>query len=155
MKYFYGIPLLFSLLMGSSLAIAEPMTVDADKMELFQQAQRVDFYGNVVAHRDNMVLNADKMKVWYASIDGQTKLKKAKANGHVIIITPTQQGSADQAIFTTNDHMLVLTGHAKMQSKQSVLQGEVIQYNTITEDVKVLKGNTGKQVHFSFDEAVK
>jgi len=155
MKHVYGMLLLLSLLMGNSLAIAQPMTVDADKMELFQQAQRADFYGSVEVHRENMVLKADKMNVWYESMDGETKLKKAQANGHVMITTPTQKGWADQAVFTANNHILVLTGHAKMENEQSVLQGEKIQYNTITEDVKVLKGKAGEQVHFSFDEAGK
>ncbi|WP_038247137.1 lipopolysaccharide transport periplasmic protein LptA [Ghiorsea bivora] len=150
---FFG--LCFALLHFSPIAYAETMTVDADRFELFQEDKRADFYGHVVVHRHDMVMKADKVKVWYQEIDGKNELKSLDATGHVMITTKVKQGSADRATFEAGSELLVLTGHAQVKDENSVLEGEVIEYHTATENIKVLKGKSGKQVQFTFGEEAK
>jgi len=137
------------------IAYAETMTVDADRFELFQEDKRADFYGHVVVHRQAMVMKADKVKVWYQEIGSKNELKSLDATGHVIITTKVKQGSADRATYEAGSELLVLTGHAQVTDENSVLEGEVIEYHTATENIKVLKGKSGKQVQFTFGEEAK
>ncbi|MCF6208671.1 MAG: lipopolysaccharide transport periplasmic protein LptA [Ghiorsea sp.] len=137
------------------LGYAQTMTVDADKFELHQENKRADFYGHVVVHRHDMVMKADTVKVWYQEIDGKNELKSLDATGNVVITTKAKQGSADRATFEAGSELLVLTGQAKVKDENSVLEGEVIEYNTATENIKVLKGKSGKQVQFTFGEEAK
>ncbi|MDX8388216.1 MAG: LptA/OstA family protein [Ghiorsea sp.] len=135
-----------------SQSYAASMTVDADKFELFQTEQRADFFGHVVVHRENMVLKADQMHVWYKDVEGANELQRVKAKGNVFIETAQHKGTSNKASFSADTDMLILTGDARMESDQGILEGEQIEYNTVTEDTKVLQGKKDSQVHFSFEE---
>lgn len=139
----------------ASMAYADTMTVDADRFELYQDKQRAEFYGHVVVHRQDMVLKADKVLIWYQEIAGKQELKSLHATGHVVIHTKAKQASADKATFEAGSDMLILTGDAQVKDENSVLEGEIIEYNTTTENMKVLKGKSGKQVTFTFSEESK
>ncbi|HIP06858.1 MAG TPA: lipopolysaccharide transport periplasmic protein LptA [Mariprofundaceae bacterium] len=145
---------LLCLLLPHAL-LAEPMTVDADKFVLVQDKQQVDFFGHVVIKRDDMILRADKVRVWYQEdkATGKKVLKQAEAIGHVDIDTEDSKGKSDYALFTANSNILVMKGDAFMVSKQGKVEGEHITYNTVTKDTKVVGGESGKQVRFTFDEA--
>ncbi len=146
--------LLLVLLLLPNWALAA-MTVDADRFELVQGKSQADFYGHVVIQRDDMTLMADKVRVWYKenTETGKKTLKKAEANGHVIIDTPDSKGRSDYALFTTGSDMLLMKGNAHMTSQQGTVEGEHIAYNIKTKDTKVMSGQAGKQVRFTFDEA--
>lgn len=131
---------------------AQKMTVDADRFELFQEDKRAEFYGHVVVHRQGMVMKAEQVKVWYQDVGGKNKLKSLVATGHVVITTQAKQGSANQATFEAGSEMLILTGNAQVKDENSVLKGEVIEYNTATENIEVRKGSSEKQVQFTFGE---
>ncbi len=134
---------------------AEPMVVDADKFVLLQGKQQVDFFGHVVIQRADMTLKADKVRVWYQEDEatGKKVLKQAEAIGHVDIDTEDSKGKSDYALFTAESNILVMKGNAFMVSKQGKVEGEHITYNTFTKDTKVVSGESGKQVRFTFDEA--
>jgi len=135
------------------LVQAITITLDADKFELFQTEQRAEFYGHVVANREEMVLKADFMTVWYKEISGKNELKSVKAKGNVFIDTPEHRGTSKMATYSADTEMLIMTGEARMVSDQGVLEGEQIEYNTKNKDTRVLKGAEDKQVHFIFEDA--
>lgn len=138
---------------GVHTCAAQTMTVDADRFEMVKDQQRADFFGHVVVHRDDVVIKADKMKVWYKEVGGRNELKTVRADGNVHITTETKMGEADYASFEAGSQMLILTGNAKVIDGDSAIEGEVIEYNMKTEHIQVRKGKSGKQVHFTFDEA--
>jgi len=147
----------FILFLLSFASIAEAMTVDADRFELIQGKQQADFFGHVVIKRGDMTLKAEKVRVWYQEDEktGKRVLKQAEAIGKVDIDTPDSKGKSDYALFTTTSNILVMKGHAHMTSQQGTVEGEHITYNTKTKDTKVVGGDSGKQVRFTFDEDVQ
>jgi len=149
--------LLLCLLMPQMLWAAEPMTVDADKFVLVQGKQQVDFFGHVVIQREGMTLKADKVRVWYQEDEesGKKVLKQVEAIGHVDIDTDDSKGQSQYALFTAASNILVMKGDAFMVSQQGRVEGEYITYNTFTKDTKVVGGDSGKQVRFTFDEDVQ
>ncbi|MDQ7003913.1 MAG: LptA/OstA family protein [Ghiorsea sp.] len=149
--------LLLCLFVPQMICLAETMTVDADQFVLLQDKQQIDFFGHVVIHREDMTLKADKVRIWYQE-DAQTgkkSLQQAEAVGKVDIVTDDSQGKSDYALFTTASNILVMKGDAHMTSKQGTVEGEHITYNTETKDTKVVGGESGKQVRFTFDEGVQ
>ena len=143
------------LMLSTSFAHAITMTVDADKFELFQTEKRAEFFGHVVVQREEMVLKADFMTVWYQEVNGKNELKRVKAKGNVFIDTPENKGTSKLATYSADTEMLIMSGEARMVGDQGVLEGEQIEYNTKTEDTRVLKGAEDKQVHFIFEDAEK
>ena len=148
--------LIFMFMLVSPTAQATTMTIDADKFELFQTNQRAEFFGHVVVHREDMVLKADQMTVWYREVNKKNELKYVKATGHVVIDTPENKGTSKEATYSAETEMLVMTGEAHMVSEQGELNGEQIEYNTATKDTRVLKDETeDKQVQFIFEDGAK
>jgi len=146
--------LILVLLLCPTLSIAETMSIDADRFELFETEKRADFFGHVVVNRGSMTLKANQMRVWYLEEAGKNKLKYLSAEGEVWISTSESTGSADKATFSPASALLVLTGQAKVNNEQGILEGEKIEYNMDTQEIRVLKGKHGGQVHFTFEEAV-
>lgn len=130
----------------------QKMTVVADRFELFQENKRAEFYGHVVVHRQGMVMKANQVKVWYQDIDGKNELKSLLATGNVVMTTQIKQGSADRVTFEAGSEVLILTGNAQVKDEKNVLKGDVIEYNTVTENIQVHKGKSNQQVRFTFDK---
>ena len=153
MKYWF----VLSLFLLPNAVWAASMTVDADRFELVQGKQQADFFGNVVIKRGDMMIKAEKVRVWYQEDEktGKKVLKQAEAMGKVDIVTDDSKGKSDYALFTTASSILVMKGNAYMTSKQGTVEGEHITYNTDTQDTKVVGGDSGKQVRFTFDEGVQ
>ena len=142
---------LFIILHAQPL-LAETITVDAEKMELFNLKKEAEFYGNVIVKREKMLLKSDYMRLLYKERNGENKLKSGYLKGDVYIETVEHKGWADEATFTAETELLILKGRAKVESSQGMLQGEVIQYNTRTRETKVLKGEVNEQVKFTFGD---
>ncbi len=149
MKLLWVIP----LLLWAQTLVAAPMTIDADRFEMHKDKKRADFFGHVEVHRDDVVIKADTMKVWYQEKQGKNELKEVQADGHVRITTATKQGEADHARFKAGSQTLLLKGNARVRSEGNVVEGEEIEYHMQTERIHVRKGKAGKQVRFIFDEA--
>ncbi len=139
-------------LIHSQSLFAETITVDAEKMELLNLQKQAEFYGNVVVQRENMLIQADYMRLLYEEKKGENLLKSGFLKGHVYIETPEHKGWSDEATFTTATELLILSGNAKVESGQGLLHGEVIEYNASTKETQVLKGEVNEQVKFTFGD---
>jgi len=140
------------LILSPVFAHAKAMTVDADKFELYEKEQRAEFYGNVIVHRDAMILKAEHITIWYEEAQRKKTLKSVVAVGKVLIHTPQHKGSAKKASFSTASDLLILTGDARMESERGVVKGDQIEYNTVTENTQVISKEKDTQVHFTFEE---
>ncbi len=122
----------------------EPIQVEADRMESFQQENAVLFSGNVEARQGGLTIHADKMTVYYFSNEeiakqppGETqKIKKLFASGNVEIQNEGWVATGDNVEFFQNERKARLTGNTK------VLQGN----NMVTGDSLLLYLDEGKSI---------
>jgi lipopolysaccharide export system protein LptA len=120
---------------------AQPLTVDADKMERFGKASLVIFSGNVVARRDNSVQYADRVEV-YMDEKGD-RIMRTVSTGSVRIITKDcRTGTAQRAEYFDLDQRVVLSGNARVWQDENVVSGDTITIY-MAQDRTIVEG--GKQ----------
>jgi lipopolysaccharide export system protein LptA len=127
---------------------AQPVTVDADKMERFGKESLVIFTGNVVARQNNSVQYADRMEV-YLDEKGD-KILRTVSTGSVRIITrDCRTGTARRAEYTDLEQRMVLIGNARVWQEDNVVSGETITI-FLSQDRSVVQGGKQERVKAVF-----
>ncbi len=95
--------------------------ITSDTMIVEKDTSVIEFSGNVVATRDDSVINADKIHVVlysekekksFPSDKKQQDVKMITATGNVKFVSGDRTAFADKAVYTSSDEVLVLTGDA-------------------------------------------
>jgi lipopolysaccharide export system protein LptA len=127
---------------------AQPVTVDADKMERFGKESLVVFSGNVVARQNNSVQYADRMEV-YLDEKGD-KILRTVSTGTVKIITrDCRTGTARRAEYHDLEQRVVLTGNARVWQDENVVSGDTITI-FLSQDRSVVQGGQQERVKAVF-----
>ncbi len=139
---------------GSSIHIvSDQLTVDTQKMT-------AEFSGHVRAVREDMVMEADELTVFYdkkivkadTEETDEQSLRKIIAKGSVRIRFDNRVAVADEAVYTAADRILTLTGkEVKISGEKDSIQGEKIIINRNDEKMTVIRSQF-KQVEAVFTE---
>lgn len=130
----------FSLLLSIGPAYSEeqkeindaPIHITSDKMIGEKGASMVEFIGNVEATREDSILLADSMKVYFVTDkkkknDAQSNITKIVSTGNVRYTAGERKAFADEAVYTTVDDALVLKGKApRLETGTSFVTGKKI-----------------------------
>ena len=109
--------------------------ISSDRLILNNEAKYAEFIGNTRTTQGDTVITSDILKVFYKSgigkdtnaASGEQSIKKIIAKGNVRIHFDNRSAEADQAVYTTEDRVLVLTGEkAKISSGEEYFTGEKI-----------------------------
>ena len=110
-----------------------PLHVVSDKMVAQKDTSMVEFIGNVKATRVDSIVFADSIKIYFVDgnkekgSDAQNNIEKIVSAGNVRYIEGERKGFADEAIYTTRDEILVLTGKSpKLITGSSFVTGKKI-----------------------------
>ena len=110
-----------------------PIRITADRMESRHNMGWVEFIGNVMATQDDVVITADRMKVFYKR-DGNTSLgmgtiEKIISQGNVKIIfdNKTKTAVAEKAVYLADQKVLELSGgEPRVWSGKNMVRGKKI-----------------------------
>ena len=134
---------------------ASNLHVVSDEMVAEQNQSMVEFIGNVKATRDDSVLTADSVKVFFHDSktreEGQSNVKKIVATGNVEYTAGQRKAFADKAEYTTKDEVLVLTGKSpKLLTGKNYVTGKKITLFRLEERVMV-ESDGQRRVQAFFD----
>lgn len=129
-------------------AAAQPVTVDADRMERFGRESLVVFTGNVVARQDGSVQYADRMEV-YLDESGERIVRTVSTGGVRIITRDCKTGTARRAEYFDLEQRLVLIGDARVWQDDNVVTGETITI-FLSQDRSVVQGGRQERVKAVF-----
>ncbi len=109
----------------------ESLHVVSDKMVAQQDSSMVEFIGNVRATRQDTIILADSIKVFFhnkkTKKKNQSNVKKIVSTGNVEYTAGNRKAFADKAVYTTEDEVLVLTGKSpKLLTGKSWVTGKKI-----------------------------
>ena len=130
----------------------EPISIDADKLDVFDKEGRAVFTGNVVAVQGETNMRCTQMDVLYESKRGQkgqqtatadsgssggglaqdSNIKKIFCKGPVVIKTKTQTATGDRAEFDRVINKVFLIGNAALSDGPNVTRGERVAYDLNT-----------------------
>jgi lipopolysaccharide export system protein LptA len=127
---------------------AQPVTVDADRMERFGKESLVVFTGNVVARQNNSVQYADRMEVYLD--EKNDRILRTVSTGSVRIITrDCRTGTAARAEYLDLEQRVILSGNARVWQDDNVVSGDTITIY-LSQDRSVVQGGKQERVKAVF-----
>ena len=127
---------------------AQPVTIDADRMERFCKESLVVFTGSVVARQDNSVQYTDRMEV-YLDDKGDRILRTVSTGGVRIITRDCRTGTAKRAEYFDLEQRLVLIDGARVWEADNVVSGDTITI-FLSQDRSVVQGGKQERVKAVF-----
>ena len=126
--------------------------ITADRLLADMDGRTAEFLGNVRAVQGTTVITAARLKVFYApgSAAGsaaaeQEAIERIEASGEVNIHMEDRTAQADEAVYTTADGILVLTGkQARLTSGANTVVGGRITLNRNANRITVEKASDGR-----------
>lgn len=109
-----------------------PINIEADRMESSQEANVVNFSGNVEARQNDFTILADRMTVHYVA-DAQSKeasirtVQSIKAEGNVRMKRENWTASCDRMEYYEKDRKVVLLGNSKVWQNNNMVTGDRVE----------------------------
>ena len=121
--------------------VSTNLTVTAkEKFEYFEPEGKLIAYGRPLVTSGTDTLEADLVTAWIARKDAkaaptakdQSGLKRAEANGNVVITTPKERATGDNATYNAETNLAELIGHAVVSSGDNKIEGTRAEINLKT-----------------------
>jgi lipopolysaccharide export system protein LptA len=131
----------------------QSIVIKSNSLEVDNKKRVVTFTGDVDARRDDLIINCDKMFVYYSgnmtsdpSQKNDLKMEKIVAKGGVKISRPSGGlATAEEAVYYQSDERVILTGNPTVKQGDDTVEGSTITLY-LREDRSIVEGSDGKQV---------
>ncbi|MFQ5828193.1 MAG: lipopolysaccharide transport periplasmic protein LptA [Candidatus Methylomirabilia bacterium] len=127
---------------------AQPVIVDADRMESLRKEGIVIFSGNVVARQNNSTHYADRMEV-YLDERGEQVVRTVSTGNVRIVTRDCRIGTARRAEYYEGEARVVLIGDARIWQNDNVVTGERVTIY-LAEERSIVEGGEKKRVQAVF-----
>lgn len=111
-----------------------PIVITSDSMSASRKDNTAEFVGSVVAKSDRVVINSERMKVFY---DKDGKLRRIEAFGSVKVVKGEQAVTSEEAVYALDSGVIVFTGNPRAVDGNNVLTGSKIRYSMKDEKIMV------------------
>jgi lipopolysaccharide export system protein LptA len=110
---------------------SQPVSFDADRIELQDRQNRVVLSGSVVITQGDMRLTAERTTIAYADA-GTLTIQRLDATGGVVVTRGGERASGDAGVYDFNRRLIVLSGGVALRRGADTLGGGrlVIDLNT-------------------------
>lgn len=124
-----------------------PVEITADELTVDQATGSAVFIGNVVAGQGEMRLSAARVRVEYATENGQVtgRINQLIATGGVTLVNGAEAAEAAKAIYSVAGANIVMTGDVILTQGVNALSGE-----KLTVDLKTGSGRMEGRVRTIF-----
>ena len=122
-----------------------PISIDADKLQVYDKEQRAVYTGNVVVVQGETTMKAAHMTVFYERNNqeaqatenagggpGGAQLKRVEAKGDVVITSKDQVARGDNGVLDRENDRMILTGNVSLSQGENITKGEKLFYNLST-----------------------
>jgi lipopolysaccharide export system protein LptA len=115
----------------------EKIRISANTLISDPEAKYAEFIGNVSVTQGNTMITSDKLRIFYKEksddkASGEDLIKKIVARGNVKIKFDNKVAESDEAVYTTEDRVLVLSGEESkvLDGNNSVSGSKITLYRT-------------------------
>ncbi len=113
--------------MGEPIDTTQPIEVAADALEVIQSEQVAVFSGNVDAIQGDMRLQADLLRVHYASGSGSSgDITRLDAEGNVHVSSARETARGDTAVYNVLNEEVTMNGNVVLTQGENVIQGDAL-----------------------------
>lgn len=111
--------------MGEPIDTSQPIEVAADTLEVIQSEQVAVFSGSVDAIQGDMRLQADLLRVHYASGSGSSgDITRLDAVGNVHVSSARETARGDNAVYNVLAEEVTMNGNVVLTQGGNVIQGD-------------------------------
>ena len=135
----------------------EPIQIDSDRLDAYNDQRLVVFSGNAVAVQGDKVLKSEKILLYYKKKENEAQkvapkdvgktgdLERIEAKGHVILTQGERVVTGEQAVYFQDTQKIVVTGNPVMREKKNVVRGDrIVVY--VNEDRGTVESDQRKRV---------
>ena len=127
-----------------------PVHIVSDKLEAYQQQQKVIFIGNVVAKQGELTIRGDRMTIFYLERGNPQpneeglagKVDRIEVDGGVHISQKNIVATGEHVVYFNEENKIILTGNPRVERGKDSIQGEKITLFLDTEKSVVEGGPT-------------
>jgi lipopolysaccharide export system protein LptA len=127
----------------------EPLVIISNSMEAEKLGDKVTFTGKVTLKKEGMTLTSDVMIVYYDV--GSKDIRKVEAHGNVVVRREGRVALSNNALYSSREETIVLTGNASISENENKIGGEKITL-FMADDRSIVEG--GGKVIFFKDKAL-
>lgn len=107
-----------------------PVTIEADRLDIDEEAGRAVFRGRVRVVEGNFNMAAEEMIAEYGA-GGPSDLNILRANRGVVINIGESLATGDRAVYDAHSEILVVSGHATYKTGDNTINGSELTINFI------------------------
>jgi lipopolysaccharide export system protein LptA len=109
-----------------------PIEITSDSLEVLQNQKIATFTGNVDAVQGDMVLSADRLRVYYGGDDqnatpgpaGTGSIRRIEADGNVLMSSPRETAQGDAGVYDVVSSQVTLDGAVVLTRGDNVIRGQ-------------------------------
>ena len=106
-----------------ALGSDQPVNITSDRMVADNRNRTVNFLGNVVSKREDMIMFSDQLSAVYTE---QSNIEKIIARGNVKIHQTDRTATCQEATFFQLRQQIVMTGKPKVWQNKNIITGDKI-----------------------------
>jgi lipopolysaccharide export system protein LptA len=130
-----------------------PVHIVSDRLEAYQQQQKVIFIGNVVAKQGELTIRGDRMTIFYLERKNPQpdeeglggKVERIEVDGGVHITQKKIVATGEHVVYFNEENKIILTGEPRVEQGKDSIQGEKITLFLDTEK-SVVEGGPSRPV---------
>lgn len=134
--------LLLPLLLAASdggVLLSRPVSISADRLEVFKKESRALYSGHAKAVRDSLTLTCDTLEVFFTP---QGEVQRILARGNVYALDGDREAWGETAEFLNDSGVLTLRGNPRGRQGAREVEGEVVTFTTGLDRLVVTKART-------------
>jgi lipopolysaccharide export system protein LptA len=109
-----------------------PIEITADSLEVLQNQKIATFTGNVDAVQGDMVLSADRLRVYYDGDEqnaapgpaGTGSIRRIEADGNVLMSSPRETAQGEAGVYDVAANQVTLDGAVVLTRGDNVIRGQ-------------------------------
>jgi lipopolysaccharide export system protein LptA len=130
-----------------------PIEITADQLEVAQKDQVATFSGNVDAVQGELVLSADKLRVFYydsgkgapPAPTSSGAIRRIEAEGNVFVSSPRETAQGKFGVYDVASNQLTLEGSVVLTQDANVVRGERLEIDLVSGRSRVLAAVTSSE----------
>lgn len=121
-----------------------PIEITADKLDVDQPQKLATFTGNVDAVQGELVLSADRLRVYYygegqeAPAGASSSIRRIEADGNVFVSSPSETAQGTAGVYDVESNQLSLEGSVVLTQEDNVIRGERLEIDLTSGQSQVL-----------------
>jgi len=134
----------------------QPLQVDADRLDAYNDKRTVVFSGNVVASQGGRTIHAERLTVYYkddkkvaggpsAALKDSGSVEKIEAKGKVTVSEGGRVATGDAAVFDQEAQKITMTGDAVLKEGENIIKGDKVVI-FLEENRGVVEGGANRRV---------